>query len=119
MFVFNEIMILILVFGCGIGDEYFDIGKLCYYKIVLMIDVDVDGSHICMLLLMFFYRQMFEIIEKGYFYIVQFLFYGLCRGKLMCYFKDEGVFNKYFVQNVISIVKFMGVFGQVVEGDDL
>lgn len=53
----NEICIIIIVLGMGIGDD-FDILKVCYYKIVIMIDVDVDGVYICMFFLMFFYCYM-------------------------------------------------------------
>lgn len=60
---------MIIVFGMGIGGE-FDILKVCYYKIVIMIDVDVDGVYICMLLFIFFYCFMRFLIEVGYVYIV-------------------------------------------------
>lgn len=55
MFFFKEVINLIFVLRIGIGWDYFDIEKLCYYKIIIMIDVDVDGVYICMFLLMFFY----------------------------------------------------------------
>ena len=88
----NEIRAMITAFGAGIDDE-FDTSKLRYHKIVCMTDADVDGSHIRILMLTFFFRHMRPLIEQGYVYVAQPPLYRITKGKNIYYAYDDEELN--------------------------
>jgi DNA gyrase subunit B len=114
----EEIRILISALGTSIGKDDFDIAKARYHKIVLMTDADVDGAHIRTLLLTFFYRQMPEVIERGYLYIAQPPLYRIKRGKTERYVQSDAELNEMLFELAADDIA-LGVKGSDLKGKAL
>ena len=113
----EEIRMMISALGTGIGKDNINVDKIRYHKIIIMTDADVDGSHIRTLLLTFFYRQMPEVLEKGYIYIAQPPLYRAKKGSQEVYLKDDAAMTEFLLESGLKNVIITSAQKPMLEAD--